>query len=151
MSESIIQVNNTQDITALIKQAPIVILSTYRGDWCPFCVRYLVNFNQVYQGYADDILLVALSVDSVTVCQQLKSKLQLDFELVSDQHLLMQQMFNVTTGKGHGKQAYLQPSVFIFKNGNMVFKWIQQPKLINLGGAINRLPINKVTEIINSL
>ena len=37
-------------------------------------------------------------------------------------------------------------SVFIFKDGEKSFEWIQEPELLNFGGAIGRLPVEKVVQ-----
>jgi peroxiredoxin len=90
--------------------------------------------------------LVGISIDTVDECKNLQAKLGLGFDLISDETLVLRQLLKVKTGKGHGKEAYLQPSVFVFKDEEKVYEWIQEPKLLNLGGAIDRLPISKVVE-----
>ena len=96
-------------------------------------------------------MLVGVSVDDVDECIRLQEKLKLGFQLISDENLIMRDLLNVTTGKGHGKEAYLQPSVFIFIDGKKSFEWIQTPKLLNLGGAIGRLPIDAVKQKLAEL
>ncbi len=113
MKNSIDRINTVESFGALIQQAPLVVVTSYRGRWCPFCLRYLCAFNKAYKKMPENSLLVGISVDSNDECEKLKQKLKLDFDLISDETLTMRELFSVTTGKGHGKAAYLQPSVLI--------------------------------------
>lgn len=90
-------------------------------------------------------------MDTVDECGNLQRKLGLSFDLISDEKLIMRELLNVNAGRGHGKEAYLQPSVFIFRDGDSVFQWIQEPKLMNLGGAIDRFPVSKVAQKVAGL
>jgi peroxiredoxin len=144
-------INTAEDFNALIQQAPLVVVTSYRGKWCPFCRTYLREFDEARKSFPAGTLLVGISVDTVDECEKLKHKLGLGYELVSDETLIMRELLNVNTGKGHGKEAYLQPSVFIFKDGEQVFEWIQEPTLMNLGGAISRIPVSKVTETLTNI
>lgn len=143
-------IENKEDFALLVKQAPIVIVTTYRGLWCPFCKKYLKDFNKAMAKFPEQSLLIGVSVDDVSECVTLKEELGLDFNLFSDVNLVLHNEFNVTTGKGHGKEAYLQPSVFIFHNGEKVFEWIQTPKLMNLGGAIHRISISDIIQRVSA-
>jgi peroxiredoxin len=145
------RINTIDDFSVLIRQAPLVVVTSYRGDWCPFCRNYLVEFDQAHKNFPDNVLLVGVSVDSVDECRNLQRKLGLCFDLISDEKLIMRELLSVNTGKGHGKEAYLQPSVFIFRDGDRMFQWIQEPKLMNLGGAIDRFPVSKVTQQVAEL
>ena len=145
------RIDTIEDFSALIRQAPLVIVTSYRGNWCPFCRTYLREFDSARRNIPRNALLVGISVDTFDECKELQMKLGLGYDLIPDENLVMRQLLNVTTGKGHGKEAYLQPSVFVFKDGENQFEWIQEPRLLNLGGAIGRLPVEavvqKVTEI----
>ncbi len=140
-----------QDLITLTKKSPLVIITTYRGNWCPFCLQYLRDLNKALKKLPDNTLLVGVSVDNEEECQKLQSILKLNFDLLSDETLLLRDQFNITTGKGHGKEAYLQPSVLIFKEGEKIFEWVQQPKWQNFGGAINRLSVSKVRQQISKI
>jgi peroxiredoxin len=145
------RIDTADDFGVLMRQAPLVVVTSYRGDWCPFCRNYLVEFDQASKNFPDNVLLVGISVDTVDECRNLQQKLGLSFDLISDEKLIMRELLNVNTGKGHGKEAYLQPSVFIFRDGDRMFQWIQEPKLMNLGGAIDRFPVSKVTQQVAEL
>jgi peroxiredoxin len=140
------RIDTEKDFTTLIQQAPLVIVTSYRGNWCPFCRTYLREFDKARLNLPDNALLIGISVDSFDECKELQNKLKLGFDLIPDETLVMRELLNVTTGKGHGKEAYLQPSVFVFKDGEKSYEWIQEPKLLNLGGAIGRLPVETVVQ-----
>lgn len=148
---SIDRIDSADDFHALITQARLVVVTSYRGSWCPFCRKYLAEFDQASKKFPDNVLLVGISVDTVEECRNLQRTLGLSFDLISDEKLIMRELLNVSTGKGHGKEAYLQPSVFVFRDGDRMFQWIQEPKLINLGGAIDRFPVSKVTQQVAEL
>jgi peroxiredoxin len=140
------RINTVDDFDVLIRQARLAVVTSYRGNWCPFCRKYLAELNQARKNFPNNVLLVGISVDTVDECRNLQRTLGLSFDLISDEKLIMRELLNVNTGKGHGKEAYLQPSVFIFRDGDKMFQWIQEPKLMNLGGAIDRFPVSKVTQ-----
>jgi peroxiredoxin len=145
------RINTVEDFGALTTQARLVVVTSYRGSWCPFCRNYLAEFNQASKDFPNNVLLVGISVDTVDECRNLQRTLGLSFDLISDEKLIMHELLNVNTGKGHGKEAYLQPSVFIFRDGDRMFQWIQEPKLMNLGGAIDRFPVSKVAQQVAEL
>lgn len=140
------RIETEDDFTALVQQASLVIVSSYRGEWCPFFRSYLRDFDAARPNLPADALLVGVSVDSFTECKALQKKLELGYDLIPDETLIMRDLLNVSTGKGHGKEAYLQPSVFVFKDGDKSYEWTQEPKLLNLGGAIGRLPVETVVQ-----
>jgi peroxiredoxin len=140
------RIDTEKNFATSIQQAPLVIVTSYRGNWCPFCRTYLREFDKARLNLPDNALLIGISVDSFDECKELQNKLKLGFDLIPDETLVMRELLNVTTGKGHGKEAYLQPSVFVFKDGEKSYEWIQEPKLLNLGGAIGRLPVETVVQ-----
>jgi len=148
---TILSIGKPEDFDLMIKQAPLVIVTSYRGSWCPFCRSYLRKFDEARTSFPNNSLLIGVSVDTVEECKDLKIKLDLGFDLVSDENLILRKLLNVATGKGHGKEAYLQPSVFIFTDGQKAFEWIQKPILMNLGGAIDRIPVNEVIQNVQRL
>ncbi len=144
------EINFSEDIKRIVDQSPITLLTSYRGKWCPFCRQYLSELNRVLKSEGD-VLIVGVSVDNTTECQQLAKKLKLEFDLIPDENLVMRDQLDVKTGKGHGKEAYLQPAVFLYNNGELVFQWVQTPKMLNFGGAINRLPVQQIFEEVQKL
>ena len=140
------RIDSAEDFATLVQQAPLVIVTSYRGKWCPFCRSYLLELDAARRNLSSNALLVGISVDTLEECKELQKKLGLGYDLIPDETLIMRELLYVTTGKGHGKEAYLQPSVFVFKNGEKSYEWIQEPKLLNLGGAIGRLPVETVVQ-----
>ena len=68
--------------------------------------------------------------------------------MIQDKHLLLNKHVQVPIGKKAGKPPYLQPSLFLYKDGVEAFSWIQTPKMLNFGGAINRFSVpNLVKEV----
>jgi|GEM_PF-6180169 len=141
-------IKTAADIQSIINHAPITIITTYRGNWCPFCRSYLSEFSQAFaQTSQDNTQLLAVSIDDKQTNDALKAKLALNFELYTDESRLFKSLYNVVTSDHiipPFKKQHLQPSVFIFKNGVKVFEWIQTPKLRNLTGASGRIPVAEV-------
>lgn len=136
------------DLQTLISNAPITIVTTYRGNWCPFCRKYLSDFSKAYaQLGRDDVQVIGVSIDAQEKSDALKAKLGLSFSLYTDTNRLFHSEYNVFTGDhwvAPVVKQHLQPAVFIFQNGEKIFEWIQTPKLKNMGGASSRLPVKEV-------
>lgn len=143
------------DLQAIINKAPITIVTTYRGNWCPFCRKYLSDFSKAYaQLGRDDVQLVGVSIDTQEKSDALKAKLNLSFALYTDIDRLFHSNYNVFTGDhwvAPVVKQHLQPAVFIFQDGKKIFEWIQTPKLKNMGGASSRLPVKDVFEKVAAL
>jgi peroxiredoxin len=57
----------------------------YRGSWCPFCRRQLVDLADELSRFApSDLRVVAVSADPPEPIQKMKRELQLPFSLLSD-------------------------------------------------------------------
>ena len=143
------------DLKGIIGNSPITIITTYRGNWCPFCRKYLSDFSQAYaQSMQDNTQLIGVSIDDKPTNDALKAKLGLNFELYTDENRLFGSLHNVVISDhliAPVKKQHLQPAVFIFQNGVKVFEWIQTPKLKNMGGASSRLPVKAVFEKVAEL
>lgn len=143
------------DLKGLLDKAPVTIITTYRGNWCPFCRKYLSDFSKAYaQLDRDDVQLVGMSIDTQEKSDSLKAKLGLNFSLYTDTNRLFHSEHKVFTGDhwvAPVVKQHLQPAVFIFQNGVKVFEWIQTPKLKNLGGASSRLPVKEVFDKVAAL
>ena len=70
------RIDTTEDFSTLIQLAPLVVVTSYRGSWCPFCRTYLREFDMARRGLPDDALLVGISVDTFDECKELQKKLQ---------------------------------------------------------------------------
>lgn len=148
-------IKDEADLQAVIKQAPVTIVTTYRGNWCPFCRKYLSDFSKAYaQLGSDDVQLVGVSIIDKQTGDALKAKLGLNFELYTDENRLFGSLYNVVVSDhivAPVVKQHLQPAVFIFQDGVKVFEWIQTPKLKNMGGASSRLPVKEVFEKVVAL
>ena len=145
-------IRTEDDIQAIVDQSAIAIITTYRGDWCPFCRSYLSDFNRAYtEVYRNIVRLFAVSIDDEQTNEALKAKLGLDFEIYTDETRVFHTVYKVAVSNGHGKDRYLQPAIFVFQDGKNVFEWIQTPKLLNLGGASSRIPVKEIFEIVADL
>ena len=153
MNNNIIKTED--DLTSLISNAPITVITTYRGNWCPFCRKYLSDFSKAYaQASQENTQILGVSIDEQKTNDALKAKLGLNFELYTDENRLFKSLYNVVTSDhliAPVKKQHLQPAVFIFQNGVKVFEWIQTPKLKNMGGAASRLPVKEVFEKVAAL
>lgn len=143
------------DIQTIIGQFPITIITTFRGNWCPFCRKYLSDFSKAYaKASNDNVQLIGVSIDDPDKSAALKAKLGLGFELYTDENRLFHSTYKVATADhwvAPVVKQHLQPAVFIFQDGNKVFEWIQTPQLKNLGGAASRIPVQDVFEIVAEL
>lgn len=144
------EIKSAEDIQRIADQAPIVVINSFRGHWCPFCVKYLKDLQKAF-GKRDEVLVVGVSAYDAATNDKLKNKLKLGFDILPDQDIVMHKELGVTLGKGHGLEAYLQPSIFIYHNGKLVHEWIQTPKMLNFGGAIARMPVSAVLKEVNKL
>lgn len=148
-------IKTTEDIQQLASSAPITVITTYRGDWCPFCRAYLSDFSKAYAtANNDNVRVYGVSIDNKAANNALKTKLKLNFELFTDNERLFHKHYNVPTADhwvAPVRKQHLQPAVFIYQNGEKVFEWIQTPKLRNLGGAASRIPVQEVFEKIAAL
>lgn len=148
-------IKTAADIQSIIDHAPITIVTTYRGNWCPFCRKYLSEFSKALgQLGRDDVQVVGVSIIDKETGDALKAKLGLNFELYTDENRLFGSLYNVVVSDhivAPVVKQHLQPAVFIFQNGVKVFEWIQTPKLKNMGGASSRIPVKQVFEKVAEL
>ena len=145
------KIENANDIKSLVATNSTVVLVTYRGSWCPFCKKYLSKLSDTIKSLDSNHTVIGICSESVEECQTHKKNLGLEFELISDQNLLMRDLYKVNTCEKGGNE-HLQPSIFIFKDGVKVFEWIQTPSLFkNMGGAINRMTVDDAIKELSSL
>jgi peroxiredoxin len=86
------EILNTQQLITLIESQEIVAVTTYRGDWCPFCRSYLKGVaKQTKDLPTDKVAIYGVAADTPAANAALKQKLGLSFDLVSDQSLLFHQ------------------------------------------------------------
>jgi len=137
-------IQSLESLQELLASHKLVLINTYRGSWRPFCRNYLIGLEKTFKYLGEKISIIGVSVDEPEENAALKASLGIGFDLIQDPYLLFNTELGVYTGKGHGKDAYLQPAIFLFHHGEKVFEWIQTPSLLNMGGAISRITPQKV-------
>ncbi len=87
-----------------------------------------------------------MSADSVEQNAAFKAKYNLPWPMLADPDLTTRESLGVKSQRVHPmaltypKKAFLQPSVFFFDSaGEILFSWIQTPKLTNFYGAKDRM------------
>lgn len=88
--------NKSVKLSALLKDGP-VILSWYRGGWCPYCniqLRYLQNYLPQFK--AAGATLVALSPELPDKSLNTKEKNSLEFEVLTDYNNEVAHQFHIT-------------------------------------------------------
>ncbi len=60
------------------------VIVFYRGSWCPYCVKQLKDLESKLLPKLEDVKLIGVSVDRLAVAQKMKSKLKLNFTVLSD-------------------------------------------------------------------
>ncbi len=71
-------------LTELLERGPVV-LSFYRGGWCPFCnLEFKALHDKLSEMQALDATLVGISPETLAVSQQTVREHQLEFEVLSD-------------------------------------------------------------------
>lgn len=139
----------TSDLKGLIEQYDNLVLVTYRGKWCPFCKAYLKELNAKQNKFKGAKLFV-MSTDSIDDMTSFVDGNGFSLSAISDPNITMHEVFDAPISRKHPmartypSKAFLQPAVFILKNGELVFDWKQKAKLTNLGGASSRISIDEV-------
>lgn len=71
-------------VSEWLKMGPVVV-TFYRGGWCPYCVQQLKEMDQALDKLKDKkTTLIAISPESSNEVRKTKSKNNLDFLLLSD-------------------------------------------------------------------
>lgn len=141
----------SSNFNQLLTSNDIVVFSLYRGAWCPFCVQYLKALNKAHEELARNDLSIYGVCTQGEKNKKLQKKLNLGFKILDDEERFFHHQYKVPLGDKPWHQRYLQPAVFIFKNKELIYSWIQDPKLINFQGAINRLSVKDVCAEISKL
>lgn len=156
------------------KISPTIIVS-YRGNWCPFCLRYLEDLSTLYPKIKDfGGVVIMLTSDSVKNVETMLEGIEYPFDYaVSDPTHKVNQFLRdsnlpnavvtgnngddgYTTGfylksansKGH-KEGLLQPSIIVLSEEmKPMFEWRIEPKFSNVGGATDRPDLTPVVQLI---
>lgn len=70
----------------LLEKTNSIILTFFRGNWCPFCIAELNHYQQaVNNNIVDSATIIAISPQSVEFNRHVKQKNHLQFTILSDQ------------------------------------------------------------------
>lgn len=93
--QAVNQYGDTFDLYQSLKEGPLVLIF-YRGQWCPFCNRYLSNLQDsikfIYQKGAK---VVAISPEKPELLAKTKQKTDAEFILLHDEGYKIAAMFDV--------------------------------------------------------
>ena len=80
-------------LSELIEETPI-ILSFYRGLWCPNCLKELSAMSENQSEY-NDYKIIAISPDCVSKIEKLKKNRNIDFDFVHDSKNKVAEQFGI--------------------------------------------------------
>ena len=90
--------NSQEEIVALSQEVKKgrVVLVFYRGFWWPYCRRQLAELQQKSAEWKQHkVTIFGISVDSPTENSQLRKKMQISFEILSDAERKVIQQWNI--------------------------------------------------------
>lgn len=87
---------NGEKISKILTKGPIII-TFYRGGWCPYCVKQLKDIQENLMKIKDNgAVLIAISPEKKSEVEKTKRKNNLDFTLISDSHNTLAKKLNLT-------------------------------------------------------
>ena len=139
--EGVNQLNETVSLEALLEEGPVVI-TFYRGKWCPYCNKYLSELDENYPKMKEfGANLIAISPELPQYTQKTANKMEHPYSIISGGTPIMQQygldfqldkktktkykMFGINVAKHNGNDDYTLPvpaTYVIDKNGTIVYK-----------------------------
>jgi peroxiredoxin len=73
-----------------------LLLVFYRGEWCPYCTKYLLQLSESEDQFSEKgILIMAVSAENGKSLENMKSKSNSSFHFISDQGYEIITAFNV--------------------------------------------------------
>ena len=73
-----------------------VLLTVYRGSWCPYCVKQLKNYQENLDKFkTENIQIIAISPEKKKNALKMKEKNNLEFEVLSDKNHKMLRELNL--------------------------------------------------------
>lgn len=156
------QVNLIDDKT---QQHKILILVWFRGLWCGFCKKYLKMFQEKYpEIVAQKGEIVGITSQKSEFIETIKEKWNISFPLISDNKNSVAKafkereiikLFNTAdfkrelhehrfVNKKHYPHGMIEPGIVIFKDGKVVYTWVQDPDNIHEFGLENRPKPDKI-------
>jgi len=88
--------NERIELKELLQQGKLII-AFFRGNWCPYCNLELRALqNQLSHFTAKKVNLVAISPQLVSFNKEIQTKLQLDFEVLTDSNNLLAKQVGIS-------------------------------------------------------
>ncbi len=135
------QIDETISLEALLEEGPVV-MTFYRGKWCPFCNKYLAELDENYPKMKElGANLIAISPELPKHIQQTANKMEHPYSIISGGTSIMQQygvdfqldkktktkykLFGINVAKRNGMDDYTLPvpaTYVIDKKGVIVYK-----------------------------
>ncbi len=73
-----------------------ILLVFYRGEWCPYCTKYLSQLSEAEDLFSEKgILIMAVSAENGESLENMKVKSKSNFQFISDQGYELMTSFNV--------------------------------------------------------
>jgi len=86
---------NGKKVSEYLQAGPLVI-TFYRGGWCPYCIKQLKEINSSLKELTKKATLIAISPETKNQVLMTKKKNGLDFQLFSDTNNSLARQLNLT-------------------------------------------------------
>lgn len=87
---------NGEKISMLLNKGPVII-TFYRGGWCPYCVKQLKDIQEnLMKIKNNEASFIAISPEKISEVEKTKRKNNLNFTLISDSHNALAKKLNIT-------------------------------------------------------
>ncbi len=120
--------NQRQSLVQIRGASPLVLLF-FRGAFCATARRDLLAYGDIAERIrALGAEIVAISVDEPAVLTELRAKLELPFELLSDADFAVSRLYGIYESDEieAGPQPHGEPAVFVLDGqGHLIFSQIQ--------------------------
>lgn len=88
--------NKSIELKELLQKGKVIV-AFFRGNWCPYCSLELRALQDQLSHFAEKkVTLVAISPQLVTYNKEIKNKLQLDFEVLTDSNNLLAKQVGIS-------------------------------------------------------
>ncbi|STD55866.1 peroxiredoxin-like family protein [Empedobacter falsenii] len=151
--------NETIQLKELLKKGKVIV-AFFRGNWCPYCNLELKALQHKLKDIADNkVTLVGISPQTTDYNEELKSNLDLDFELLRDKDNNLSKQLGISFKlhdyvipvyeslgielseyNGNNDSELPVPAVFVIDiNGNITYKFVDS-------NYMNRINIQELIE-----
>ena len=79
------KIENVDDFYAITRSAELVVITTYRGDWCPYCIDQFNTIAALLPQIEDKgVQVVGISPDLITAVRNTQRRFSQQFIFLSD-------------------------------------------------------------------